>query len=45
MQVAFWGLVKAITTLRTGNAWMHIATTHTIHLAEAPAVAQTFSIR
>jgi hypothetical protein len=45
MQVAFWGLVKAITTLRTGNAWMHIATTHTIHLAEAPAVASTFSIR
>ena len=45
MQVAFWGLVKAITTLRTGNAWMHIATTHTIHLAEAPAVASTFSLR
>ena len=45
MQVAFWGLVKAVTTLRTGNAWMHIATTHTIHLAEAPAVAATFSIR
>jgi hypothetical protein len=45
MQVAFWGLVKAITTLRTGNAWLHIATTHTIHLAEAPAVASTFSIR
>lgn len=45
LQVAFWGLVKAVTTLRTGNAWMHIATTHTIHLAEAPAVAATFSIR
>ncbi len=45
MQVAFWGLVKAITTLRTGNAWLHIATTHTIHLAEAPAVATTFSLR
>jgi hypothetical protein len=45
MQVAFWGLVKAITTLRTGNAWLHIATTHTIHLVEAPAVATTFSIR
>ena len=45
MQVAFWGLVKSVTTLRTGNAWMHIATTHTIHLAEAPAVASTFSLR
>jgi hypothetical protein len=45
MQVSFWGLVKAITTLRTGNAWMHIATTHTIHLAEAPAVAHVFRIR
>jgi hypothetical protein len=45
MQVAFWGLVKAITTLRTGNAWLHIATTHTIHLAEAPAVATTFHLR
>lgn len=45
MQVAFWGLVKSVTTLRTDNAWMHIATTHTIHLAEAPAVASTFSLR
>lgn len=45
MQVAFWGLLKAITTLRTGNAWLHIATTHTIHLAEAPAVATTFNLR
>ncbi|WP_431924629.1 hypothetical protein [Nonomuraea jabiensis] len=45
MQVACWGLVKAVTTLRTGNAWLHIATTHTIHLAEAPAVATTFGLR
>jgi hypothetical protein len=45
MQVAFWGLAKAVTTLRTGNAWLHIATTHTIHLAEAPAVATTFHLR
>jgi hypothetical protein len=45
MQVACWGLIKAITTLRTGNAWLHIATTHTIHLAEAPAVATTFHLR
>lgn len=44
-QVAFWGLVKAITTLRTGNAWLHIATTHTIHLVEAPAVADAFELR
>jgi hypothetical protein len=39
------GLLKAITTLRTGNAWLHIAITHTIHLAEAPAVATTFTAR
>jgi hypothetical protein len=45
MQIAFWGLVKAVTTLRTGNAWLHIATTHTIHLAEAPTVATTFDLR
>ncbi|MBO3744997.1 hypothetical protein J5X84_02880 [Streptosporangiaceae bacterium NEAU-GS5] len=45
MQVAFWGLAKAVTTLRTGNAWLHIATTHTLHLAEAPAVATTFGLR
>jgi hypothetical protein len=45
MQVALWGLVKAVTTLRTGNAWLHIATTHTIHLSEAPAVATTFNLR
>lgn len=45
MMVAYWGLVKAVTTLRTGNAWLHIATTHTIHLAEAPAVATTFNLR
>lgn len=45
MQISFWGLAKAITTLRTGNAWLHIATTHTIHLAEAPAVATTFHLR
>ncbi|HEX6358111.1 hypothetical protein [Actinophytocola sp.] len=44
-QVAFWGLAKAVTTLRTGNAWLHIATTHTIHLAEAPALATTFRLR
>jgi hypothetical protein len=44
LQVWFWGVVKGVTTLRTGNAWLHIATTHTIHLAEAPAVATTFRL-
>lgn len=44
VQVTFWGVVKAVTTLRTGNAWLHIATTHTIHLSEAPAVAQVLRL-
>lgn len=45
VQVAFWGVVKGVTTLRSGSAWLHIATTHTIHLSEAPAVATTFGLR
>lgn len=45
VQVAFWGVVKGLVTLRTGSAWLHIFVTHTIHLAEAPAVARVFSLK
>jgi hypothetical protein len=44
-QFAYFGLLKGITTLRTGNAWLHIFVTHTPHLAEAPAVARVLGIR
>lgn len=45
VQVAFWGVVKGLVTLSTGSAWLHIFVTHTIHLAEAPAVARVFGLR
>jgi hypothetical protein len=45
VQVAFWGVVKGLVTLCTGSAWLHIFVTHTIHLAEAPAVARVFGLR
>ena len=35
MQFAFFGLLKALTTLHTGSAWIHIFSTHLPHLAEA----------
>ena len=41
----FWGTVKAVSTLALGNAWMHIFTTHTFHLADAPVVARVFGVR
>lgn len=41
----FWGVIKAVSTLALGNAWMHIFTTHTLHLADAPLVARVFGIR
>ncbi|CAA9588584.1 MAG: hypothetical protein AVDCRST_MAG86-4151 [uncultured Truepera sp.] len=41
----FWGTIKAVSTLALGNAWMHIFTTHTLHLADAPLVAKVFGIR
>lgn len=45
VQVAFWGVVKGLVTLSTGSAWLHIFVTHTIHLAEAPAVARVFGLK
>lgn len=41
----FWGVIKAASTLALGNAWMHIFTTHTFHLGDAPTVAQMFRVR
>ena len=43
-QFAFFGFLKALTTLRTGSAWVHIFNTHAPHLAEAPAVARVFGL-
>lgn len=44
-QFAFFGFLKALTTLRTGSAWIHVFSTHAPHLAEAPAVAGIFGVR
>jgi hypothetical protein len=44
-QFAFFGFLKALTTLRSGSAWVHIFSTHAPHLAESPAVATVFGIR
>ena len=41
----FFGVAKGISTLALGNAWMHIFTTHTFHLADAPLVAKVFGLR
>jgi hypothetical protein len=41
----FWGVIKAVSTLALGNAWMHVFTTHTLHLADAPLVSRVFGIR
>ncbi len=35
MQLAFFGVLKGVSTLRTGNAWIHIFNTHLPHLTEA----------
>ncbi len=40
MQFAYFGVFKAVTTLRTGSAWIHIFNTHLPHLAEAPEVVR-----
>ncbi|MBI2683157.1 MAG: hypothetical protein HYX26_08080 [Acidobacteriales bacterium] len=45
LQFAFFGVLKAVTTLRTGNAWLHILNTHLPHLAEAPEVVRIFAAR
>ena len=44
-QLAFFGVAKGISTLWTGSAWVHIFTTHTIHLSEAPEVVRVFGLR
>ncbi len=44
LQFAFFGFLKALTTLRTGSAWLHVFNTHAPHLAEAPAVARLFGL-
>jgi hypothetical protein len=43
MQVAFFGVLKGVSTLRTGSAWIHIFNTHLPHLTEAPEVIRIFS--
>lgn len=43
-QFAYFGVLKAVTTLRTGNAWIHIFNTHVPHLTEAEAVGQVFDL-
>ncbi|MCI0355830.1 MAG: hypothetical protein L0099_12435 [Acidobacteria bacterium] len=42
-QFAYFGVLKAVTTLRTGSAWIHIFNTHMPHLAEAPEVMRVLS--
>lgn len=44
MQFAFFGVLKALTTLHTRSAWIHIFSTHLPHLAEAPALADVFGM-
>ncbi len=43
LQFAYFGVLKAVTTLRTGSAWIHIFNTHMPHLAEAPEVFRVLS--
>ncbi len=43
LQFAYFGVLKAVTTLRTGSAWIHIFNTHMPHLAEAPEVWRVMS--
>ena len=40
-----WGFLKAMSTLLLGSAWLHIFTTHTLHFADAPAIAKVFNLR
>lgn len=44
VQLAVFGVLKAVTTLRTGSAWIHVFNTHTPHLSEAPAVARVLGL-
>lgn len=40
-----WGLIKGMSTLLSGSAWIHVFTTHTLHFADAPIVARLFGWR
>jgi hypothetical protein len=40
-----WGLLKGMSTLLSGSAWLHVFTTHTLHFADAPVVAKLFGWR
>lgn len=40
-----WGVLKAFATLGVGNAWLHVFTTHTFHLADGPIAAKVFGFR
>jgi hypothetical protein len=44
-QIGFYGVVKGISTLWTGSAWVHIFTTHTVHLTEVGEVTRVFRLR
>ena len=44
-QIGFYGVVKGISTLWTGSAWVHIFTTHTVHFTEVGEVTRVFRIR
>lgn len=44
-QIGFFGFVKGISTLWTGSAWVHIFTTHTVHMTEVGEVVRVFRIR
>jgi hypothetical protein len=44
-QIGFYGVVKGVSTLWTGSAWVHIFTTHTVHLTEVGEVVRVFRIR
>lgn len=45
VQLMAFGVAKGIATLWTGSAWVHIFTTHTIHLSEAAGVTRVFRLR
>ncbi len=43
-QFAHFGVRKSITSIQTGNAWIHIINTHVPHLTEAEAVGQVLGL-
>ncbi len=45
IQIMFFGVAKGVSTLWTGSAWVHIFTTHTVHLTEVPEVVRVFRLR